>query len=160
MIARAEHNVTLQPPFRPRDSCRFHSIVCAQLADSFGKIIANRPLGKRELGRNVTAAQTFASQNEARAARDQSGDPVLPRPSVASSGSMTRRPCCTRRTASSEFFRAHIFQQVTRNPSFQCPSQITCTCECGEDNHAGSGTPAFQFAGHVESSHFRHFQCR
>src|ERR1700685_1016390 len=52
----------LQPSLGSGDSCRFHSVACAQFADGFGEVVADGAVGEVELRGDVTAGQAFAGE--------------------------------------------------------------------------------------------------
>jgi hypothetical protein len=56
-----------------------------------------------------------------------------------------------------EFFRSHVFQQISRGPSFESAAQVTGARKRSDNYHAGAGPATFKFSGNVEAGHVRHF---
>ena len=109
----------------------------AGLADRGGQVVAHRALGQEQLrARCRRRCRRRGRRRSTSVSRAVSGTrPVDERLSAASAGSTTRRPACTRRTASASW-RAGV--SLTTNPlapASQRPAQVAGPPERRDDQH-------------------------
>ena len=115
--ARAPLRGPLQPPLRPRDPRRFHAVAGSQLADRFGKIVPHGALGETEFRRDVAARLAVSGQAQDLPLAVGAERVGSPHASVANSGSITRNPWCTRRTASANCSAGRSFRRYPDAPA-------------------------------------------
>ena len=124
------------------ESGRLDAGAGAGLADRRGQVVAHRALATGAAGRRCSA--TVAPVEGQRAAPRPRARSAGSRPrrsdSVASAGSTTRRPACTRRTASASCAAGVSLTTKPGGAGLERPAQVARTPEGRDDQHAAPTT--------------------